>query len=261
MSLRVPMILQLLEAHEFVLFADVDIAWLKSPLDYLEKVLAAYPIAMQTEAVGQFPPPFCMGFMAMRAGEATTRILSWFQSQYALDRQANPQAAMQVTMNRIVAEDVEEAKNIFPLPEALFPNGRLYRAVQEPARFETPLVALPEPYIFHANWTIGIQAKQALLSACRLWATEADDLAARHAESLSRAGVDQYQQEISQLQAELEAGRQTLVAVSEQLIATDAALKTRTEHTEFLTSELADRTEDVVKMRERLAEHTAHALP
>ncbi|MHB8287011.1 MAG: putative nucleotide-diphospho-sugar transferase [Caulobacteraceae bacterium] len=253
MSLRVPMILRLLQEHEFILFADVDIAWLNSPLDYLEHVLSTYPIAMQTEAVGQFPPPFCMGFIAARAGEATTRILNWFQEQYVVDRRVDKQAPMQVTFNRLLRENVSETKNIFTLPEALFPNGRLYRAVREPSRFEMPLVPLPEPYIFHANWTIGLEAKVALLSACRLWAGDAADPMGSAA---GDAGVakKQYENELQKLRGELDASRQDLASISKQLILTDAALTTRTEHAECLARELADRIGDVAELRELLSE-------
>src|SRR4029077_12089969 len=64
--LRFPLIRTILRESERLIYADLDVAWLRNPIPYLSGVLDAFPWACQTEAFAAFPAPFCVGFFATR---------------------------------------------------------------------------------------------------------------------------------------------------------------------------------------------------
>jgi hypothetical protein len=228
MALRMPLLRKFLETNDYVLFSDIDVAWIRNPFSYLERVLDHCGVAMQTEASELYPPPFCMGFMAFKSGVQAFALLDWFQAAYEADRSQNPTATMQVTFNRILKDEPERARQIFPLPEALFPNGRLHRMFLRHAEGQD-LAQLPEPFIFHANWTIGADAKRQMLRRLGMWRPRLH-------------GDDQsYMLEIERLRLALKEERQRAGDLAEVLASQQAQI-------DLLGSHLSERTSQAEKL-------------
>ena len=61
---KVFFIRQLIELHPHVVYADVDVSWMRNPLPYLIEVALVFPIAIQTEGLPQFPPALCWSYLA-----------------------------------------------------------------------------------------------------------------------------------------------------------------------------------------------------
>jgi hypothetical protein len=153
-----------LEEGKRLVHADIDVAWLRNPLPYLSDVLSHYAWACQTEAYPIFPPTFCLGFYAVSATRETLELMSHLIAGTDPLKQHDQEA-----FNKILVENREYLASIFPLPEGLFPNGVLYRAMD---RDKEPPVVMSEqlrPFIFHANCTVGLENKRRLLARVGAW--------------------------------------------------------------------------------------------
>jgi hypothetical protein len=159
----------LIELHPHVIYADLDISWIRNPLPYLSEVAAVYPIAIQTEGLPRFPPALCCGFASFVKSERTIAFLdalvAFDSAQSGSDDRLDDQAACQ----RLVENDATWLHDIFCLPEALFLNGLGYRSLknagEQPCAMEAELL----PFLFHANWTLGIENKRKLLTDTGTW--------------------------------------------------------------------------------------------
>jgi hypothetical protein len=166
---KVSFIRQLIELHPHVVYADIDVAWIRNPLPYLIEVALAYPIAFQTEGLSRFPSALCCGFASFvrseRAIAFLDALIDFHSTQIGNDIRIDDQAACQ----RMIENDATWLHDIYCLPEALFLNGLGYRTLQNaaepPCRMEGELM----PFVFHANWTIGMENKRKLLASTGNW--------------------------------------------------------------------------------------------
>jgi len=165
MSYRFPVLRLILAEGKNVIASDVDVAWLRNPLPYLSDVLHHYPWACQVEAKAEFPPTFCLGFFAVRAAPD---IIELIDLHIALLEANDVTPADQVLFREILVDNPRFLTQIFPLPESAFPTGLLYRSVlnDDPA---VSVVDRTEPFIFHANWCVGLDNKQQLLAHIGAW--------------------------------------------------------------------------------------------
>jgi hypothetical protein len=158
----------LLEQHRHVVYADVDVAWLADPLWYLQSVARVYPLAFQTEAVRRFPPVCCWGFVSLQAGEAARRFLDEVLAQDARHPTDGARADEQAACDALLTRDPGRMSQIFPLPEALFLNGLSYRGLL-PLSAAASMHGALAPFTFHANWTMGLKNKRALMEQTGTW--------------------------------------------------------------------------------------------
>lgn len=162
-------LLSLLERHRHVVYADVDVAWLRDPLWYLQFIARHAPLAFQTEAVSQFPPAWCWGFVSMTACDETRSLLN----ELLRRRDHRPAHAAefddQATCCALVAEDPSWMSKVYPLPEGLFINGLGYKGLLKGEPPAAPLQGELSPFTFHANWTVGLENKRALMRQTGTW--------------------------------------------------------------------------------------------
>jgi hypothetical protein len=123
-------------------------------------------IAGQTEAVAQFPPVFCVGFYAVRSSPEAFDLIDRLIAAYSRDPIGLHD---QELFNQIVRVDPRALKTIFPLPEALFTNGLLHAHISAAPNDGVVMFGRVEPFIFHANWTIGLENKRRLLMHAGAW--------------------------------------------------------------------------------------------
>lgn len=160
---------ELIELHPHVIYADLDISWIRNPLPYLSQVASVYPIAIQTEGLPRFPPALCCGFASFAKSERAIAFLDalieFDSAQLGSDDRLDDQVACQ----RLVENDAAWLHDIYCLPEALFVNGLGYRNLQPAGASPCPMEAELLPFLFHANWTIGIDNKRKLLATTGTW--------------------------------------------------------------------------------------------
>ncbi len=163
MKYRFPALRAILAEGGQVIYCDVDVIWLRNPLPYLSSVLDRYTWACQTETFDEFPPHFCLGFFALSGRNQTLEIIDHHISRY----QGDDQKSDQMVFRDILLENPLYLAQIFPLPEGLFPIGLLYRSLDKRAEPPVPMQATLEPFIFHANWCVGLENKRRLLAHVR----------------------------------------------------------------------------------------------
>lgn len=159
----------LLERHRHVVYSDVDVAWLADPLWYLQSVARQFPIAFQTEGVRRFPPVFCWGFMAARSCESTMKLFNDLLAQHEATPPGANMVDEQAACEEIMESDPRWLSEIYPLPETLFLNGLTYRALVDGTAPAAEMHGTLSPFTFHANWTIGLANKRALMEQTGTW--------------------------------------------------------------------------------------------
>ena len=152
-----------------VVFTDVDIAWIRNPLDYLKWIAKSYDLAIQNEAIRLHRAEVCTGFMSLKNTPQIEELLSLMIDLQAATLATSEIRDDQQTMNRYLKAQPQTYKRIWLLPEPQFPNGLLAPLFPTPAALEAPPLTFLQPMIFHANWCRGLQAKQAMLARAGLW--------------------------------------------------------------------------------------------
>ena len=162
-------LLSLLEQHRHVVYADVDVAWLGDPLWYLQSIARHSPLAFQTEAVRQFPPVWCWGFVSMTASDETRSLLNELLRRRDNRPPNSTELDDQGTCCALLAEDPSWISKAYPLSEGLFVNGLGYKGLLTSEPPAAPLQGELAPFTFHANWTVGLENKRALMRQTGTW--------------------------------------------------------------------------------------------
>lgn len=169
MSVRFRIIRAMLREGRRIVAADIDVAWLRNPLPYLSAVSSRYPWACQTEASADFPPNFCVGFFALHPAPECLELIDTHIARFTADGK-HPAMTIQQLFNQIIRENARYIPFIFPLPEALFANGLLYSSIGAKDNPDpVDMVARLQPFIFHSNFTIGLENKRRLLQHVGGW--------------------------------------------------------------------------------------------
>jgi hypothetical protein len=144
------------------------VSWIRNPLPYLTQVAEIYPLAFQTEGLPRFPPALCLGFASFVRSERAIALLdaliALHSDQIDNDNRLDDQAACQY----LIENDVTWLRYIYWLPEALFLNGLGYRTLQG-GEHPCPMEGELQPFLFHANWTVGTDNKRTLLTSTGNW--------------------------------------------------------------------------------------------
>jgi Nucleotide-diphospho-sugar transferase len=159
----------LIELHPHVIYADLDISWIRNPLPYLMEVAKVYPLAIQTEGLPRFPPAFCCGFASFVKSEKAIAFLDALIEFNSAQLDSDNRLDDQVACQQLIEKDLTWLHDIYCLPEALFLNGLGYRNLQNDAAGPCPMEGELLPFLFHANWTVGIDNKRKLLTSTGTW--------------------------------------------------------------------------------------------
>ncbi len=183
---KIALVRRLIETHDHVVYADLDIGWLRNPLPYLAQVAGLYPIAFQTEGLPRFPPAICCGFISLRRSDRTIAFLDALLAQWRPgdDGGVNDD---QTACQQMIEREPAWLRDIYLLPESLFANGLFYRNLQAGPTAPIAMEGRLQPFLFHANWTIGLDNKRALLAAAGCWF--GDDAAELAAANEANAGA------------------------------------------------------------------------
>lgn len=164
----------LLDRYRHVVYADLDVGWLADPLWYLDAVAKFFPLAFQTEGLRRFPPILCWGFLSALSSNTTLRLLDAMLWDYDARPPGQPQVDEQSTLDAMIAKNPGMLGNVYLLPEALFVNGIGYRHLLDQPAAVTPLQGKIEPFVFHANWTVGLASKRKLMAQTGTWLLDTD---------------------------------------------------------------------------------------
>ena len=153
-----------------VIYTDVDIAWRINPIELLQKINHNYDLAIQTEGEAYFPPHYCTGFMSFANTTFSHQLLDSLIELQIEVSEIDPTFHDQFVFNTLVDRNVDLVNNIFPLSEILFANGLTAKLMSTTdSDLEKIQMVQPQPMIFHANCTVGLENKKKMLQKTGNW--------------------------------------------------------------------------------------------
>ena len=153
--------------YDNVIYSDVDIVFLENFIPYINEVSNHYKCGSQVEALPWFPINYCCGFMffnksSIKLLKKIKTIACKYLSQYH-DQDA---------LNYISRNSKSLSNEFFKFPDSLFQSGLLYKMHSK--NFFNPMVDSLKPFLFHANFVIGVDNKINLLKRISLWFVKKD---------------------------------------------------------------------------------------
>ena len=139
---------------DFLVYSDLDVLWVKNPIDEFSKLFAAYPDTLalvQDFTTDPSSPSLCMGIFVLRNHVSSLKLVKDCKILHS---------EMAKKSTRIGDDDVitsyykvSKGVNIRLLPQVSFPVGNLLKAFAKRDVF--PGLKPITPYIFHANFVVG----------------------------------------------------------------------------------------------------------
>jgi|688.fasta_scaffold213222_2 hypothetical protein len=167
MQQKVLFIERSLREYKYVIYSDLDVAWLRNPLPLLLEILKEFDFAFQSEVQASAKPVLCFGFAAIRS-TIFSRFLFKKLSKLVTSGSAAKPIVDQVVLNEFYNENRLFRKRLFPLSEGLFPNGLLYKIFVK-NEDDHLLANQLQPFIYHANFLVGTTEKANFLSKYADW--------------------------------------------------------------------------------------------
>ena len=152
-----------------VIYTDIDIAWIRSPINYLRSVMEMYDFAIQSEALCTFPSLVCTGFMSIKNTQRTKELIDILLSRHVNAISEGSNLHDQQILNLYLSENRHIYKDLFLLPEAQFPNGLLAGLFADAEKRDAYPASKIGPMVFHANWCKGLNSKREMLIQAGLW--------------------------------------------------------------------------------------------
>ena len=90
-------------------------------------------------------------------------------SDYDARSPGQPMVDEQKTLDAMITTNPGLLGHVYLLPEGLFVNGIGYRTLLSEPTAVTPLLGKIEPFVFHANWTVGLASKRELMAQTGTW--------------------------------------------------------------------------------------------
>jgi len=145
------------------IFSDVDIIWLIDPSNSIHNTfqkLSGSKILIQNFSDSLDDPKLCMGFVALRNSIETSTIILSCQRLHR-NLLANGESINDDYVITKYFVDSGFPKTILQLPQKTFPVGNMLNLYGERNAFLR--MTQPKPFIFHANFAIGLKNKELLL--------------------------------------------------------------------------------------------------
>ena len=149
--------------YDFVVYSDTDVYWNLDPLPELLKIFSSREeVSIQIQSFTDLPsdPKLCMGFVAFRNSILSRDFLQECRQRHT----SHATGHGRIGDDDIVTQFYKE-KN-FPqyiqeLPQTTFPVGRMLKLYAKNSKF--PGLPSPQPFIFHANYVVGLRNKIILM--------------------------------------------------------------------------------------------------
>jgi hypothetical protein len=150
--------------HRYVIYSDTDVFWNLDPIQEIETTftdLSTVNIQIQSFTDSLIQPRLCMGFVAFRNNKETRNFINLCKERHKSDALKNKKVGDDDVVSSLYVE-LERPKWIVELPQTTFPVGRMVKLFAINSLY--PGLASPTPFIFHANYVIGLKNKTLLIS-------------------------------------------------------------------------------------------------
>jgi hypothetical protein len=157
-----------LHAYRHVIYSDLDVAWLRNPIPHLNEIHTKYAFAFQSEAQSVSRKTLCFGFVSIRSGVVSRYYICILAKKFKRSASLPALECDQKALNRLHQTSRYFHRLVYVLSENLFPNGLGYKLFTNDDK-DTQLTHTLEPYIFHANFVVGVPKKRYLLQKYVRW--------------------------------------------------------------------------------------------
>jgi hypothetical protein len=158
------LLLKLMELdYEYIIYSDTDVYWNLNPLPIIEQVFLDRPsVQVQIQSFTDDPsdPKLCMGFVAFRVSSKNKDFLRECAEKHHFESSVRKRVGDDDIVTQKFAEDGFPS-TILELPQTTFPVGRMLKLYR--SKSVMPGLGSPEPYIFHANYVVGLTNKLILI--------------------------------------------------------------------------------------------------
>jgi hypothetical protein len=145
--------------YNYLIYNDVDVLWIHDPTKVIEDSFDAIPeveILIQNFTSDPSQPNLCMGFVAFRNSDQSVKIIQDCAELHNLLLESNPRTGDDDVISKYY-RDNSFTSSILQLPQGLFPVGNFANLFSRKNFF--PGLTPFKPYIFHANFVVGMKKK------------------------------------------------------------------------------------------------------
>lgn len=149
--------------YDYIIYSDTDVYWNQDPCKELTAVFEQRQqvhVQIQSFSDQASQPKLCMGFVAFRVSDLSREFISVCQDRHT----RHSQEIGRIGDDDIVTQYYKERdfpEFILELPQTTFPVGRMLKIFAKNSKF--PGLPSPVPYIFHANYVVGLRNKIILM--------------------------------------------------------------------------------------------------
>jgi hypothetical protein len=157
-----------LHIYRHVIYSDLDVAWLRNPVPHLNEIHKEHSFAFQSEAQSVCRKILCFGFLSIRSSIVSRYYFGILARSLKSSASLALYESDQEILNRLYQSSRYFHRAVYVLSESLFPNGLGYKLLakdDEGAQLTQGL----QPYIFHANFVVGLPKKRYLLQKYGNW--------------------------------------------------------------------------------------------
>lgn len=149
--------------YDYIIYSDTDVYWNQDPCIELVEVFEKRQkvhVQIQSFTDQGSRPKLCMGFVAFRNSNQAKEFISDCRARHTkysheIGRIGDDDVATQYY------EEKDFPEFILELPQTTFPVGRMLKIFSKHSKF--PGLPSPVPYIFHANYVVGLRNKTILM--------------------------------------------------------------------------------------------------
>ena len=149
--------------HEFVIYSDTDVYWNLDPIAELESTfdsLTHINLQIQSFTDSLLEPKLCMGFVALRNVHKTVDFLKKCEDRHR-ELSLDGSRIGDDDVVTLMFKELGRPNWLIELPQTTFPVGRMLKLYAVNSIY--PGIGSPVPFIFHANYVIGLKNKILLL--------------------------------------------------------------------------------------------------
>lgn len=149
--------------YDYVIYSDTDVYWNLNPVPELEKSFDLRPeshVLIQSFTDELSDPKLCMGFVAFRNSEVVHRFIKNCELRHSQLASQNSKVGDDDVVT-LINRELGFPVWITELPQTTFPVGRMLKLYKKNSVM--PGLSFPIPFIFHANYVVGLQNKRLLL--------------------------------------------------------------------------------------------------
>ena len=149
--------------YNFVIYSDTDVFWNQNPVPEIESAFELLPdvnVQIQSFTDSLISPKLCMGFVAFRKCIQTEDFIDICRVRHTAMSKVHDKVGDDEVVTALYKE-LGRPDWLVELPQTTFPVGRMLKLYALNSIY--PGLGSPIPFIFHANYVVGLKNKILLI--------------------------------------------------------------------------------------------------